>query len=226
MIDDATKQELEVAAGWNPPTDGPTDPTDKYQGVPPVEFTYRNHRGAVERRRVIPVDARFGSTEWRPEPQWLLDAYDVDRRAYRTFALADVLTPPAPPAGLVWRAEPPDRPGRWLESVGPRWSLNVHCLDGNGVGVFAAAGPRPGVLWFGPIPDETDAPDPLDLVVTAVGPDEALAGAAAAFRAEGGFVGDLAANVLDWVAIALRDDADARIDRLTAAMVALAGDRP
>ena len=31
---------------------------------------------------------RFGSTQWHPEPQWLLQAWDVDKDAERDFALA------------------------------------------------------------------------------------------------------------------------------------------
>jgi predicted DNA-binding transcriptional regulator YafY len=56
-----------------------------------VIIRYTNYRGQTADRRIIPVCIRFGSTEWHPEEQWLLDAFDVDRGADRSFALKDVL---------------------------------------------------------------------------------------------------------------------------------------
>ncbi len=52
---------------------------------------YRNYRGETSVRRIIPRQIRFASTEWHPEEQWLLDAYDLDRQADRSFALRDVI---------------------------------------------------------------------------------------------------------------------------------------
>lgn len=63
---------------------GPTQPE-------PLRFLYRNHRGEVSERVVQPSRLAYGSTEWHPEPQWLLEAYDLGKSAMRTFALRDVL---------------------------------------------------------------------------------------------------------------------------------------
>jgi predicted DNA-binding transcriptional regulator YafY len=52
---------------------------------------YTNYRGETSVRRIIPRRIRFASTEWHPQEQWLLDAYDVDRQADRSFALKDVI---------------------------------------------------------------------------------------------------------------------------------------
>lgn len=57
----------------------------------PVRFTYRNWRGEVSERRVLPIKVYWGSTDWHPEPRWLLYAYDLVREAARTFALDDVI---------------------------------------------------------------------------------------------------------------------------------------
>lgn len=54
-----------------------------------IDMTYRNYRGEVDRRRVIPSRIWFGATEWHPEPGWLMTAYDPAKRANRDFALAD-----------------------------------------------------------------------------------------------------------------------------------------
>jgi hypothetical protein len=41
-------------------------------------------------REIIPERIWFGATEWHPEPQWLLDAIDVEKNALRNFAMKDI----------------------------------------------------------------------------------------------------------------------------------------
>lgn len=53
-------------------------------------FWYKNHRGEVSHRHVIPHSIRFGSTPYHKEPQWLLETFDVQKRDYRTFALSEI----------------------------------------------------------------------------------------------------------------------------------------
>jgi hypothetical protein len=55
-----------------------------------VAFRYRNHRGEVTTRRVETTRLYWGRTEWHPEKQWLLDGWDHDKGAFRTFALGDI----------------------------------------------------------------------------------------------------------------------------------------
>ena len=55
----------------------------------PVTLTYTNWKGETAQRRIIPRRIWWGSTEWHPEPQWLLTALDVDKQADRDFALKD-----------------------------------------------------------------------------------------------------------------------------------------
>lgn len=51
---------------------------------------YKNHAGSVSVRRVRPNGVPFfSSTEWHPEPQWILPVYDLDKQADRHFALRD-----------------------------------------------------------------------------------------------------------------------------------------
>lgn len=57
--------------------------------VPPLRITYRNWRGEVSERNIVPQSVWFGATEWHPEPQWLLSALDTDKGVARDFALAD-----------------------------------------------------------------------------------------------------------------------------------------
>ncbi|MDR6952331.1 hypothetical protein J2X65_001686 [Ancylobacter sp. 3268] len=73
-------------------TDGSASPAELEKA--PLTFTYRNWRGETDTRRALPLGIRFGSTEWHPEPEWLLRAFDIDRQAEREFALAGIGTQP------------------------------------------------------------------------------------------------------------------------------------
>jgi predicted DNA-binding transcriptional regulator YafY len=56
-----------------------------------VRFRYKNHRGEVSERHVEPVEIYFGWTSWHKEPQWLLKAWDYDKKDYRDFAMKDIM---------------------------------------------------------------------------------------------------------------------------------------
>ncbi|XHE14388.1 hypothetical protein PCC82_06540 [Agrobacterium deltaense] len=62
--------------------------------IAPLSFRYRNYRGEVSVRTVRPLNIYFGSTEWHPEPQWLLAATDIEKGERRDFAIKDI-NPPA-----------------------------------------------------------------------------------------------------------------------------------
>ncbi len=55
-----------------------------------VSIDYTNHRGERHERRIVPRSMRFASTPWHPEPQWLLDAMDVEKNVERSFAMKDI----------------------------------------------------------------------------------------------------------------------------------------
>ena len=55
-----------------------------------VEIVYTNWKGVTAIRHIIPKDIFFGSTEWHQEEQWLLNAFDVEKQADRSFALKDI----------------------------------------------------------------------------------------------------------------------------------------
>lgn len=59
--------------------------------MPGTEVTigYTNWRGEYSERRIVPRFAWVGKTEWHPEEQWLLRAFDRDKGAVRDFALKD-----------------------------------------------------------------------------------------------------------------------------------------
>ncbi|TAL51163.1 hypothetical protein EPN81_00685 [Patescibacteria group bacterium] len=62
----------------------------QYEGNQIVEILYTNYRNETALRRIVPRAIRFGSSDWHPEPQWLLDAYDLQKNAERSFAMSDI----------------------------------------------------------------------------------------------------------------------------------------
>lgn len=71
-------------------SDGRLVEAETAEAAPPLQFDYVNWRGTPGRRRVRPTGVRYGVTEWEQEPGWLLNAYDLDKQAMRTFSLARV----------------------------------------------------------------------------------------------------------------------------------------
>jgi predicted DNA-binding transcriptional regulator YafY len=63
-----------------------------------VYILYRNYKGAVAWRHIVPNNVVFESSAFHPVAQWLLVALDKDKQAHRSFAIADI---------LKWRTEPP-----------------------------------------------------------------------------------------------------------------------
>ncbi len=54
-----------------------------------VQFGYTNYRGEFSLRTATPKTIKWTSTEYHPEPQWILSAFDHDKGQMRDFALAD-----------------------------------------------------------------------------------------------------------------------------------------
>jgi predicted DNA-binding transcriptional regulator YafY len=55
-----------------------------------IKICYTNYRGETSIREIIPQKVWFGSTEWHPENGWLLNAFDVEKGADRSFSLKDI----------------------------------------------------------------------------------------------------------------------------------------
>lgn len=56
----------------------------------PVTLTYRNWRGEVAERTITPLRVWFGSTDWHPDPQWLLTAWDAEKVKPLVWTRADL----------------------------------------------------------------------------------------------------------------------------------------
>ena len=55
-----------------------------------VVIDYTNYRGERAKRKIRPISIKFGSNQWHAEPQWLMDALDLDKNEVRTFAMRDI----------------------------------------------------------------------------------------------------------------------------------------
>ena len=59
--------------------------------TPSIAILYVNHRGVKALRQIVPNRMWYGTTTWHPSEQWFLDAFDIERQAFRSFAIADIL---------------------------------------------------------------------------------------------------------------------------------------
>lgn len=55
-----------------------------------VKILYTNYKGKVAWRNIIPKRIEYTSTEHHPGYQWILQAFDVDKKANRSFAMLDI----------------------------------------------------------------------------------------------------------------------------------------
>lgn len=57
-----------------------------------VSFEYRNHRGEVSLRTIVPDKLEFlYHPGYDYQPGWHLSGYDVDKKARRSFALCNIV---------------------------------------------------------------------------------------------------------------------------------------
>jgi len=59
--------------------------------TPAISILYVNHRGVKAWRKIVPSRMWYGVTIWHPAEQWFVDAFDVERDSFRTFAIADIV---------------------------------------------------------------------------------------------------------------------------------------
>ena len=55
-----------------------------------IQFEYTNWKGVTGTREIEVGELYYGSTEYHPKPQWLLEGYDLGKKANRLFAMSDM----------------------------------------------------------------------------------------------------------------------------------------
>lgn len=53
-------------------------------------FVYENYKGNVAERCVIPLSIFFGVTEYHKQPTYMMHTWDIEKKAYRDFALNNI----------------------------------------------------------------------------------------------------------------------------------------
>jgi len=56
-----------------------------------IQIKYKNYKGETRIRTILPIEIWFGNTKYHTENQWLLNAYDLDKKENRDFAIIDIL---------------------------------------------------------------------------------------------------------------------------------------
>jgi len=57
----------------------------------PIKVKYKNYKNEISIRTIIPLRVHYGNTQFHPENQWLLEVWDVDKDASRTYAMQDII---------------------------------------------------------------------------------------------------------------------------------------
>lgn len=87
-----------------------------------VAVVYTNWRGETAEREIRPKRMWFGSTEWHPEPQWLITAVDVQKGVERDFALSGFGRAALPPEAVLSVPSVVEvKPLAWLRRVSTKW---------------------------------------------------------------------------------------------------------
>jgi predicted DNA-binding transcriptional regulator YafY len=58
-----------------------------------LKFIYKNWKGEISERRIDQhsINIYYGEVEWHEGEQWLMEAIDLDKDDYRTFAVRDII---------------------------------------------------------------------------------------------------------------------------------------
>ena len=67
-----------------------TDAMEKIAIGMTIQFDYVNWRGEQATRRAEVKGIQYGATEYHPETQWLMSAWDIEKQANRVFAMNDM----------------------------------------------------------------------------------------------------------------------------------------
>ncbi|WP_088227350.1 WYL domain-containing protein [Desulfosporosinus sp. FKB] len=55
-----------------------------------IFIKYKNYKGELNNREIVPIEIWYGSTKYHTSKQWLLKAYDLGKQDFRNFALKDI----------------------------------------------------------------------------------------------------------------------------------------
>ena len=69
-------------------------PKKRHEAIPLpaelIEIDYVNWRGRQSTRQIKPIRLIWGSNEWHPTPQWIVEAIDCEKGDVRGFAVRGI----------------------------------------------------------------------------------------------------------------------------------------
>lgn len=190
-----------------------------------VEYT--NYRGETARRVIIPIRFWWGSTEWHPQEQWMLSAWDVEKNARRDFAWQDMrpVQNSATSAAVAARAMGPDdlvtEAGKVLDR------LRAEKIVISTTRTFPSGDERDMVLvpHYGPNPLANEAADLITTLLARIAAQEAQIRAVEAERDELATANHRQASCIHVTAANLGPDCSATVDGLPKAARHVAAER-
>lgn len=57
-----------------------------------LKVVYKNWRGEIGERKIIPLGVKFSKNKFHKEEQWFLRVWDLDREEYRDYSIKDILS--------------------------------------------------------------------------------------------------------------------------------------
>lgn len=57
----------------------------------PIKVKYKNWQENISIRTIIPQSIYYGHTDFHKNDQWLMDVWDVEKDAQRTYAMLDIM---------------------------------------------------------------------------------------------------------------------------------------
>jgi len=67
------------------------DSCPHYKTHKSIKVKYKNWKGEISIRTIVPVFIYYSHTDFHKEDQWLMDVWDVDKDAERTYAMQDII---------------------------------------------------------------------------------------------------------------------------------------
>lgn len=56
-----------------------------------IKVKYKNHKGEISDRTIIPKKIYYGSTNYHPNNGWLLEVFDIEKNDKRTYSFNDII---------------------------------------------------------------------------------------------------------------------------------------
>lgn len=56
-----------------------------------IKVKYKNWKGETSIRIIIPEQIHYGHTAYHPQDQWLLDVWDIEKDAQRTYSMMNII---------------------------------------------------------------------------------------------------------------------------------------